>query len=103
MTEEEKIRQERDRKTAQKAADVVVKELKRKVRGKVGENVLVEFKEDLIKKLLERKPFSMLCDKSPDIFFHGLRGMEELTPYFSFRLSMIFSWQTGGVEVEKFK
>ena len=96
MTEEEKIRQERDRKTAQKAANVVVKELKRKVRGKVGENVL-------IMKLLERKPFSMLCDKSPDIFFHGLRGMEELTPYFSFRLSMIFSWQTGGVEVEKFK
>ena len=95
--------EERDRETAQKVVNIFLRKMNVTVNETVTENLLEQFKEDFIKKLVERKPLAFLCDHAPDaLFFQGLRGLKELAPFFSFKLSMIIFWKTGSICVNYF-
>ena len=108
--EKDEVLTERSKKAAKIVAKAIVRQLKLRVNEKVSEkelddllDLLDSFEEAFIKKLLERKPVTLLCNKSPDIFFMGLLGMEKLAPYFSFfKLSVIFDWKRGSEAITYF-
>ena len=81
--------------TAEKVADIWLEKLNISM---VDEDVLEQFRKQVVDKLVQREPFAMLCEYAPDIFFYGLEGLEELTPYFLFKASVIIYWNTGKVK-----
>lgn len=95
--------EQRDQETARKAVNVLMRNLDLPEDAAISEDVLEQFKEDFINKLIERKPFVLFCDHAPDAFFQGMRGLDELTPYFSFKLSMIFFWMRGIIRDTRFE
>jgi hypothetical protein len=94
---------EKDRETAQKVVNKFLSKMNVELGGTVTEDLLEQFKEDFIQRLVEKKPFVCKCDHAPDeLFFQRMRGLEELTPYFSFKLSILIFWKTGAVHDQSF-
>ena len=97
--------------TAQKVAKAVTNQLtiqitkktkgdKRKRREILG--LLAPFEKVFIEILIQKKPVALLFSNSPDIILLGLAGINELTPYFSFKMSVVFDWSVGHALITHF-
>ena len=100
---------QRSSNVAKNVAKALARQLKLRISEKASEDevddlleILDSFEEAFIRKLLEKKPVALLFSKSPDISIMGLEGLKELTPYFSFRMSIVFDWNVGRAQITYF-
>ena len=102
---------QRSSNTAQKVAKALTKQLtiqitkktkgdKRKRRELLG--LLAPFEKAFIEILIQKKPVALLFSNYPDVLLLGLAGINELTPYFSFKMSVVFDWSVGHALITHF-